>query len=88
VFAARHRDFVVLTNHRLLLWSCGFFSRRPRRKVFDERLGRLAVEPIGGRGARRLRIRAVSRRPLRFDFGSDADGREIAAALLGQTSEG
>jgi hypothetical protein len=90
VLAARHRDFVVLTTQRLVLWSCGFFSRRPRRKVFDEPLGRLAVEPIdagpsGARGRRHLRIRVVSRPPLRFDFGSD--GREIAAALLGQASE-
>jgi hypothetical protein len=87
VFAARHRDFVVLTSHRLLVWSCGFFSRRPRRKVFDEGLGRLVVEPIGGRDARHLRVRVVSRRPVRFDFGSDADGREIAAALLVAASE-
>ena len=36
--AARHRDFVVLTDRRLLLWSCGFFTRRPRRRVFDEAL--------------------------------------------------
>ena len=38
LLAARHRDFVVLTDRRLVLFSCGFFTRIPRRRVFDEPL--------------------------------------------------
>jgi hypothetical protein len=82
LFAARHPDFVVLTTRRLLLWSCGFFSRMPRRKVFDERREGLAVEPIGARRARSVRVEAVKRRPLRLDLRSDPPSDEIAGSLL------
>lgn len=68
VLAARSRDFVVLTDRTLMCWSTGFLTRRPRRRVLFERLEGCAVEPVGRRPDRSLRVRAVGRRPLRFDF--------------------
>jgi hypothetical protein len=87
LFAARHPDFVVLTTHRLLLWSCGFFSRMPRRKVFDERRDVLAVTPIVARRGHAVRVEVVQRHALRFDFRSDDGAREVAGPLLGRTEE-
>ena len=43
VVAARHRDFAVVTDRRLMLWSCGFFTRRPRRRVLTDRRDDLTV---------------------------------------------
>ena len=90
LLAARHRDFVVLTDRRLLLYSCGFFTRRPRRCVFDEPLRGLNVDDIGGRGARltHLRLSGWRGRPLRVDFGRHAASRDLAAALVGQAGAG
>jgi hypothetical protein len=83
LLAARTRDFVVLTDRRLALWSCGFFTRQPRRKVFDQQLDRLVVDDIGKRPLRSMRVTGFQRRPLRFDMGSDTSSRAIAAALVG-----
>ena len=84
LLAARHRDFVVLTDHRLLLYSCGFFTRRPRRCVFDEMLHGLEVDAIGSTHAAptHLRLSGWRGRPLRLDFGRDASGRTLATALI------
>lgn len=89
LFAARHRDFVVLTDRRLLLYSCGFWTRRPRRCVFDETLRGLNVDDIGGRGAplTHLRLSGWRGRPLRIDFGRHAASRALAAALVGQAGQ-
>jgi hypothetical protein len=87
LLGARYRDFVVLTTSRLVLWSCGFFTRRPLHKVFDERRAALAVDPVDARNTRHLRIEVAPRRALRFDFGSDTASREIAAALLDRKKE-
>jgi hypothetical protein len=52
VVAARTLDFVVLTDDHLYLYSTGFFSRRPRRRVYAMSLDRLYVEDCGAkRGA-------------------------------------
>jgi hypothetical protein len=72
VFAARTRDFAVLTDRRLMLWSTGFFTRGPRRRVLTDRLDDLTVEDVGGTPLRMLRVRAFARRPLRFEFGRRA----------------
>jgi hypothetical protein len=68
VLAVRYRDFVVLTDRTLVCWSTGFLTRRPRRRVLFERLEGCAVEPVGRHPDRSLRLHAVGRRPLRFDF--------------------
>jgi hypothetical protein len=87
LFAARHPDFVVLTTERVLLWSCGFFTRMPRRKVFDERRDALAVTPIISKRGFAIRVEVVQRHALRFDFRSEDGAREIAGPLLGHTEE-
>jgi hypothetical protein len=68
VFGARTRDFAVLTDRRLMLWSTGFFTRGPRRRVLTDRLDDLTVEDFGRTPLRMLRVRAFARRPLRFEF--------------------
>jgi len=88
VLAARTRDFVVCTSERLLLWSSGFFTRRPRRQVFDEAREHLEVTDIGDEPGRRLRVTARQRKPLRFEFGDDDRSRAVVDALLGTGSEG
>src|SRR5689334_143685 len=43
VLAARFRDDVVVTNRRLMVWECGWWTRRPRRRVLSDRLSDLEV---------------------------------------------
>jgi hypothetical protein len=82
MFAARHRDFVALTDRRLLLCQCGFFTRRPVRKVFDVPRRRVYAEPIEPTSRRRLRVTGFQRKPLRIEFGTDDASTQIADALL------
>jgi hypothetical protein len=82
MFAARHRDFVVLTNRRLLLCQCGFLTRRPIRKVFDVPRRRVYAEPVERDSHRRLRVTGFQRKPLRIEFGSNDASAQIAEALL------
>jgi hypothetical protein len=90
VFAARTFDFVVCTDDRLVLYSTGFFTRRPRRKVYEMTFDRLRVEP---RQAKRgqakrgshLRLRTTGHRPLLFDMGTKARNTAFATELLART---
>lgn len=81
VLGARTRDFAVLTNHRLMLWSIGFFTRRARRRVLTDRLSDLTVDDIGRVPYRRLRVRAFARPALRFEFGRREPARAFAVEL-------
>src|SRR5262245_38135658 len=87
LLAARHRDFVVVTSARLLLWSCGFFTRRPRHHVFNEARNHLAVTDVGSEPQRRLRVEGRRRKPLRFELGDDEHCRAVAGSLLETGSE-
>ncbi len=51
VFAARTLDFTVLTDDSLFLVSTGFFTRRPRRRVYAITHDRLRVEEYLGKQA-------------------------------------
>jgi hypothetical protein len=82
LLAARHRDFVVLTNRRLLLCQCGFFTRRPLRKAFEEARQRVYAEAIDAQSRHRLRVTGFQRKPLRIEFGSDDASAQIVDALL------
>jgi hypothetical protein len=83
LLAARHRDFVMVSSGRLLLFSCGFFTRRPKRMVFNARRELLEVDDIGRRPGRRLRVTGFRKKALRFDFGHDAASRDVVGTLLG-----
>jgi hypothetical protein len=88
LLAARYRDFVVVTDRRLVLFSCGFFSRRPRRAVFDERLPRVLVEDVGTPAGRHLRVTVAAGRPLRFDLASkDAGVASLLCAPAGSEED-
>jgi hypothetical protein len=84
IVAARSRDFVVLTTRRLMIWSTGFFTRLPRRRVLTERLNEVTVEPIGESG-RRLRVRAFRRSALRIEVGSDEQSHTFVRELTDRT---
>jgi hypothetical protein len=87
LLAQRHRDFVVLTTARLVFCSCGFFTRRPRRVVFDEQRDRTTIEAIGSSPGRRLRVTGYGRKPLRLELGSSPEARAVATALLGSEDQ-
>ena len=77
LLAARTRDFAVLTDRRLMLWSTGFFTRRPRRRLLADRLDEVTVTriPLDGR---RLIISSRGHRRLRLDLAATAQGQRFA----------
>jgi hypothetical protein len=84
-FAARYLDFVMLTDEHLVCFSTGFFSRRPRRRVFREPLNSLVVIPRGQEPIRALRIVGDFNRPLLFQLKSDANSLAFARELVERT---
>jgi hypothetical protein len=85
VFAARTLDFVVCTDDRLVLYSTGFFTRRPRRKVYEMTFDRLHVETRPARRGSHLRVSSGEHRPLLLDLGGKARNTTFAAQLLART---
>lgn len=79
-FAARYRDFVLLTDRRLLMWSSGAVTRAPRRRILADRLADLRVTPAR-RNERTVHIDHPSHPAMILEFGRDAAGAHIAAAL-------
>ena len=78
LLTARTFDHVVLTDQRLLVYSTGFFSRLPRRRVYSIRLDHLAVAE---RGPRRLAVWTKGRRPLLLEFRRTVADTAAAAAV-------
>jgi len=85
VFAARTFDFVVCTDDRLVLYSTGFFTRRPRRKVFEMIFYRLRVERRQAKRGSHLRVLRTGHRPLLLDLGRNRRNTTFAAQLLART---
>ena len=85
VLAARFLDFAVLTPEHLVLCSTGFFTRRPRRRVFREPLSRLVVIPRGPEPFRTLRIVGDFDRPILLELRDKPDGIAFARELLART---
>jgi hypothetical protein len=85
MFAARFLDFAVLTPDHLVLCSTGFFTRRPRRRVFREALGRLEVTPLGSEPIRNLRVVGNFSRPIRLELRPNEAGITFARELLACT---
>jgi hypothetical protein len=87
VVAARTLDFAVLTDDHLYLYSTGFFSRRPRRRVYAMSLDRLYVEDCGAKRGARLRVRAEEHRPLLLEFRESPRNWAFGNELLARTQE-
>jgi hypothetical protein len=85
VFAARTLDFTVLTETSLFLVSMGFFTRRPRRRVYAITHDRLSVEEYLGKRRRRLRLRSDEHRPLMLEMRATAGNRTFADELFART---
>ena len=84
-FAARYLDFVMLTDEHLICFSTGFFSRRPRRRVFREPLNALVVIPRGSEPIRTLRIVGDFNKPLLFQLRNDSNSLAFARELVERT---
>jgi hypothetical protein len=83
LLAARTFDFAVLTDRSLFLFSTGFFTRRPRRRVYSSRLDRLNVSNHAvGRSGRRLRITARDAHPLWLELQGNRDRTATFADAL------
>jgi hypothetical protein len=71
LLANRNRDYAVLTDRRVMLWSAGFFTRRPRRRVLADRLDEIIVESISRDPGRRVACQRPGRRALLLELGKD-----------------
>jgi hypothetical protein len=87
LLAARNRDFAVLTNRRLMLWSAGFFTRSPRRRVLAERLDVLTVEAVGRDPGRRMVCKSATRDPLLLELGKGARPDNFSIQLRDQVAQ-
>jgi hypothetical protein len=85
LFAARFLDFAVLTPEHLVLCSTGFFTRRPRRRVFREALNRLEVTALGSEPTRTVRVQGNFSRPIRLELRPNEAGVTFARELLACT---
>ena len=66
--AARTLDFVVCTDDKLVLFSIGFFTRQPRRRVYDTPLHRLHITERKKKHSVELRLGSRAHRPLLFQL--------------------
>jgi hypothetical protein len=85
VFASRTLDFTVLTEEHLYLFSTGFFTRRPRRRVYAISHDRLQVDEAPAKRRRRLRLRAHEHRPLMLEMRGTPRNGAFADALAART---
>ena len=85
LFAARFLDFAVLTPEHLVLCSTGFFTRRPRRRVFREALGKLEIVPLGSEPIRTVRVVGSFNRPIRMEMRPSEAGITFVRELLAST---
>jgi hypothetical protein len=85
LFAARFLDFAVLTPEHLVLCSTGFFTRRPRRRVFRQSLGLLEVTPLGKEPFRTVRVSGNFNRAIRLELRPNEAGLTFARELLACT---
>lgn len=86
LFAARFLDFALLTPDHLVLCSTGFFTRRPRRRVFRQSLGRLEVIPLrSSEPIRTVRVVGNFSRPIRIELRANEAGTTFARELLACT---
>ncbi len=82
LLAARTLDFVVLTDRRLCLFSTGFFSRRPRRRVYSLRLRAGTVLAVPARRGRTLRLMAPRHETVLVELRATPHNMRLADAVL------
>jgi hypothetical protein len=85
-FAARTRDFAVVGNRGLYLASTGFFTRRPRRRVYAMPLDRLQVADRQAKRGHRLAIASGEHRPLLLEMRRTAEATAFVDALTATTT--
>jgi hypothetical protein len=85
LLAARTLDFAVLTDDTMTLVSTGFFTRRPRRRVYCTELRGLSVAEDPVRRGRRLRLCSDTGPELWLELGADVRGKALADALMART---
>jgi hypothetical protein len=85
LFAGRTLDFAVLTEDSLGLVSTGFFSRRPRLRVFWTRLIDVAVTHETVKRGHRMRLSTATSRPLLIEMRDNERTRAFATALVAAT---
>lgn len=83
--SARFLDFAVLTPDHLVLCSTGFFTRRPRRRVFREALNLLQVTPLGSEPTRCVRVAGSFNHPIRLEMRPNEAGMTFVRELLACT---
>jgi hypothetical protein len=82
LFAARTLDFAVLTETDLFLYSIGFFTRRPRRLVYEADLDRVWVVDHRVPRGRRVTVRAGGGRALRLELSANPRSEHFADELI------
>jgi len=85
LLAARTLDFAVVTPRFLLLFSTGFFTRRPRRLVYDVRLDEIVVSRVAVARGGRLRISSPNAKALRIELRATERAEAFAAAVIART---
>jgi hypothetical protein len=81
LLALRNRDFAVVTNRRLMLWSTGFFTRRPKRRVLSDRLDELTIESTSRDPGRVMACARPGRPALLLELGKDARSDRFSIEL-------
>ena len=85
--APRWRDVAVITDRRLLLFSVGHFTRRPRRRVLADRLDEITIADIGTHPGRGLHSSRPGRAPMLIELGSDPWSRKLGNELQARAGQ-
>jgi hypothetical protein len=85
VLAARTLDFAVITDRRLLFFATGFFSRLPRRRVYESEFQYLQVSSTGTKRGHRLRIVSPRHRPILLENHNTEHSVQFALELVVRT---
>lgn len=85
--AARTLDFVVCTEHDLVLFSTGFFTRRPRRRVYTSSFDRLRVSVRKAKRGRELVVSSLDHRALVFQMRKSPRNDALVHALVAHAAE-
>jgi len=82
LLAARTLDFAALTDRSLVMYSTGFFTRRPRRRVYNTRLDQIFVIDAHAARGRRLRVTSRNGSPVWLELRSTERATTFADALI------